>query len=140
MTFDYRQYYRSMPLDKELIVMRHERLWDDWVAINHLLSDNDGNDAYRNWPNVPPFHDIQRNKSSAYRMNSKWNVQTSLEQSWLCRLLHDEIRTYLIIMMRAVNLDDEDLWKAANDVGKICDSDQNHSFPAGANASSTKLS
>jgi len=118
MTFDYRQYYRSMSPAKELLVLRHEHLWDDWVRVNHILSRE--HDTTRVWPDVPPFEDIQRNYSGKYHMKPRWEVQTDQEQSWLCQLLHEEIRVYLMILMRAVNLSEDDLLEAVSDVEKTC--------------------
>jgi len=62
MSFDYRQYYRSMHPDKELIVLRKNRLQEDWVKVNDLLSAE--NDAYAGWPGVPPFQENERNISN----------------------------------------------------------------------------
>lgn len=120
MSFDYRQYYRSMPPDKELIVLRSEHLWEDWVKVNHLLRiEND--DAYKNsWPSVPPFQEIHRNVSHKYSMKERWKTQTSEEQLWLCQLLQEEIQTYLLIVMRAINLDEDDLLEAVSDVERVC--------------------
>ena len=118
MSFDYRQYYRSMPPDKELIVLRNEHLWEDWVKINHLLSEE--NDAYRDWPEVPPFREIQRNFSMGYNMKQRWKLQNQTEQRWLCQLLYEEIWTYLSIVMRAVNLNEDDLLEAVVNVEKTC--------------------
>lgn len=119
MTFDYRQFYRSMPPDKELIVIRNNHLWDDWVNVNHFLSED--NEKYsRDWPSVPPFQDNHRNVSSKYVTRRRWKTQTDEEQSMLCELLHDEIRIYFMILMRAVNLDRHDLEDAIRDVEDAC--------------------
>lgn len=127
MTMDYRQYYRSMPPDKELLVLRNEHLWDDWVKVNHILSSE--NDEYNNWPSVPNFQETKRNVSSQYPVRySKdglvvdrgWELHTQEEMSWLCLLLHDEIRTYLMIVNRAANLNEDDLLEAASDVDRLC--------------------
>mmetsp|Transcript_3400 Transcript_3400/g.7502 ORF Transcript_3400/g.7502 Transcript_3400/m.7502 type:complete len:417 (-) Transcript_3400:34-1284(-) len=118
MSKDYRQYYQSMPPDKELIVLRSNHLWEDWVKVNHLLSFE--YDAYKIWPSIPPFQEIQRNVSSRYQMKKRWKTQNSEEQLWLCQLLHEEIRTYLKIVIRAINLDKDDLLDAAADVDMLC--------------------
>ncbi len=48
-------------------------------------------------------------------------VQTYLSiQKSNSELLQDEIRTYLMILIRSVNLNEEDLSKAMNDVDKSC--------------------
>lgn len=118
LSFDYRQYYRSMPPERELVVLRHDRLWEDWVEVNRLLGE--GNDAYRDWPVVPPFRNIQRNASWEYREKPKWQIQTSHERASMCQLLREEVRTYLTIVMRAINLDDDDLREAAAGVDEAC--------------------
>lgn len=119
MTHDYRQYYRSMPPDKELIVLRSDRLWEDWVEVNRLLGGAD-DPAYRDWSDVPPFQEIHRNVSGQYVMKKRWKTASIEEQIWLCRLLRDEIRTYFMIIMRAINLNQEDLLRAATDVDRLC--------------------
>ena len=128
MTFDYRQYYKSMPSNKELLVMRTEHLHDDWVKVNDMLSldrrqwwnsTDLKNETYaEEWPDVPPFAGIKRarDKQESYR----WKTHSKQEREWLCHLLHDEIRVYFMIIMRAVNLDDDDLKEAVYDVQKSC--------------------
>ena len=129
MTFDYRQYYKSMPPNKELLVMRTEHLHDDWVKVNHLLSPDREqwwtntqqlkNETYtKEWPDVPPFAGTKRarDKQEPYR----WKTHSKQEREWLCHLLYDEIRIYFMIIMRAVNLDDDDLKEAVYDVQKSC--------------------
>lgn len=85
MTFDYRQYYRSMPADKEIFVLRHESLWEDWKILNNILSRD-------NWPNVPRFHRVERNVSHFYAMKDRYKLHSLQEKHWLCELLQDEIR------------------------------------------------
>ena len=128
MTFDYRQYYKSMPPNKELLVMRTEHLHDDWVKVNHLLSTDKEqwwnttilkNETYtKEWSAVPQFAGIKRarDKKEPYR----WKTHSKQEREWLCHLLYDEIRIYFMIIMRAVNLDDDDLKEAVYDVQKSC--------------------
>jgi len=128
MTFDYRQYYKSMPPNKELLVMRTEHLHDDWVKVNDMLSLNRRqwwnstdlkNETYvKEWPLIPPFKGIKRarDKQEPYR----WKTHSKQEREWLCHLLYDEIRIYFMIIMRAVNLDDDDLKEAVYDVQKSC--------------------
>ena len=118
MTFDYRQYYQSMPPEKELFVLRQEHLWKDWEHINFLLGKDNPN--YRDWPAVPPFQRVERNVSHHYSTPERWKLHDTQEQRWLCDLLHDEIRTYLMIIMRAVNLNEDDLRNAVIDVDRLC--------------------
>jgi len=118
MSFNYKRYYQSIPPDKELLAIRTDHLWGDWVNVNNLISD--GNDAYKNWPNIPHFQEVHRNVSSEYAKQERWKVRTSQEQLWLCQLLHEEIRTYLLILMRSINLDDDDLLEAAANVDILC--------------------
>ena len=119
MSFDYRQYYRSMPPDKEIFALRNEHLWEDWVNVNHLLCD-DEYESCREWPEVPPFQEIHRNVSTGYKNMNRWTIQNQQEQMWLCQLLHNEIRTYLMIVTRAVNLNEDDLLEAATAVDEMC--------------------
>lgn len=118
MTFDYRQYYQSMPPEKELFVLRQEHLWKDWQHMNYLLGKD--NPKYQNWPAVPPFQRVERNVSHQYVSQERWKVNGAQEQRWLCFLLRDEIRTYLMIIMRAVNLNEDDLRNAVSDVDRLC--------------------
>ena len=120
MTFDYRQYYQSMPPEKELLVLRQENLWNDWNDLNILLGKV--NPKYHNWPAVPPFQGVERNVSHQYEFQERWKLHDRQDQHWLCHLLRDEIRTYLMIIMRAVNLNEDDLLRAVNDVESTCDS------------------
>jgi hypothetical protein len=120
MTFDYRQYYQSMPLEKELFVLRHEHLWKDWEHVNRLLGKD--NPKYHNWPAVSPFQRVERNVSHQYSVKERWKLHDSQEQRWLCHLLHDEIRTYLMIINRAVNLNENDFNNAVSDVDRACSS------------------
>ena len=128
MTFDYRQYYKSMQPNKELLVMRTEHLYDDWVKVNDMLSLNRRqwwnstdlkNETYiEDWPAIPPFAGIKRarDKQEPYR----YKTHSKQEREWLCHLLYDEIRIYFMIIMRAVNLNDDDLKEAVYDVQKSC--------------------
>ena len=122
MSMDYRQYYQFMDPRKELIIMRSEHLFDDWIEINKLLGAE--NDAYDNWPKVPPFNTntIARNVSTGYPDAYRWRVQSQEEQMWLCELLllHDEIHVYLMIIMRAINLSENDLSDAVKDIKMTC--------------------
>ncbi|KAL7429150.1 hypothetical protein ACHAXM_001562 [Skeletonema potamos] len=118
MSYDYRQYYLSMPPEKELFVLRHEHLWNDWEHVNHLLGMN--NPKYYNWHAVPPFQRVERNVSHQYVAKERWKLHDRQEQRWLCHLLHDEIRTYLMIIMRAVNLNENDLSNAISDIDRAC--------------------
>ena len=118
MTFDYRQYYQSMPQQKELFVLRQEHLWKDWQYINHLLGKD--NPKYQNWPAVPPFQRVERNVSHQYVSQERWKLNDIQERRWLCHLLRDEIRTYLMIIMRSVNLNENDLRNAVGDVDRLC--------------------
>eukprot|EP00580_Thalassiosira_gravida_P008524 CAMPEP_0201650120 /NCGR_PEP_ID=MMETSP0493-20130528/40615_1 /ASSEMBLY_ACC=CAM_ASM_000838 /TAXON_ID=420259 /ORGANISM="Thalassiosira gravida, Strain GMp14c1" /LENGTH=284 /DNA_ID=CAMNT_0048126131 /DNA_START=35 /DNA_END=889 /DNA_ORIENTATION=+ len=123
MTYDYRQYYKSsMPPDKELMALRHDHLWDDWVQFNKLLSSAENNNDRNPYAVVvaPPFREIHRNVSSGYRMKKRWDVETRDERLWLCMLLHEEIRTYLMILRRAINLEESDFLEAASDVDDMC--------------------
>ncbi|KAL3788577.1 hypothetical protein ACHAW5_006239 [Stephanodiscus triporus] len=113
MSFNYRRYYRSMPSDKELIVLRNNHLWEDWAEVNRLLGGGDADTTH-------PFQENERNVSGNYRMKERWTIQTPEEQLWLCRLLHEEIRYYIMIVSRAINLDEDDLWEALNDVDGMC--------------------
>ncbi len=115
MSFGYGRYYRSMPPDKELIVLRNDHLWDDWAEVDALLG---GGDAKAT--TTHPFLTIERNVSGNYRNKERWWVQTHEELMWLCTLLHDEIRHYIMIMSRAINLDMDDLWEAMIDIDGMC--------------------
>jgi hypothetical protein len=113
MSFNYRRYYRSMPPDKELIVLRTNHLWEDWEKVNRLLSGGDAETTH-------PFLENERNVSGNYRTKERWSIKTPEEQLWLCRLLRDEIRYYIMILSRAINLDDDDLLETLVDVDGMC--------------------
>ena len=123
MSWNYRQYYQSMPIDKELIVMRDKDLYNDWVKINDLLSGDDISNLLNEAP-PPPFKENVRNVSSNYHKKEKWTAQTPEEQQWLCWLLSDEISKYIMILSRAINLNDDDLLEALVDVNEKCASMQ----------------
>ena len=119
MSWNYRRYYQSMPNNKELIVMRDTHLYSDWVKVNELLSGDDANYSLNEAP-PPPFKENVRNVSSNYHTKEKWTTQTPEEQQWLCWLLYDEIRMYIMILSRAINLSDDDLREALEDVNEKC--------------------
>jgi hypothetical protein len=112
-----------MPIDKELIVMRDKHLYNDWVKINDLLSGDDVSNLLNEAP-PPPFKENVRNVSSNYHTKEKWTTQTPEEQQWICWLLYDEIRKYIMILSRAINLNDDDLLEALVDVNEKCASMQ----------------
>ena len=114
MTLDYRQYYQSMPPEKELLVLRKEHLWRDWKHLNEILGRSEH--RYDNWPAVPRFQRVERNVSHYYRKD-RWIPH---DKAALCQLLHNEIRTYLMIIERAVNLNEDDLIDAIADVDRTC--------------------
>lgn len=121
MSWNYRRYYQSMPTEKELIVMRDKHLYSDWVKINDLLS---GDGISNSLNEAPPFKENFRNVSSNYHTKEKWTTQTPEEQQWLCSLLHDEIRMYIMILRRAINLNDDDLRGALEEINEKCASTQ----------------
>ena len=118
MTFDYRQFYKSMPPTKELIVLRNSHLVKDWVSINNLLGAEDV--KYRDWPEVPPFQEIHRNVSRSYTTKDRWRLRSRQEQLSLCHLLQEEIQTYLMILVRAINLNAADFDEAASEINEVC--------------------
>jgi len=120
MSWNYRRYYQSMPIDKELIVMRDKHLYSDWVKVNELLSGDDAAGYSSNEAPPPPFKENVRNVSSNYHTKEKWTTHTPEEQQWLCSLLYDEIRKYIMILSRAINLNDDDLLEALEDVNEKC--------------------
>jgi hypothetical protein len=123
MSFNYRRYYRSMPPGKELIVLRTDHLREDWEGVHRLLLGGGGGDDDAGTDTTTahhPFLENERNVSGNYRTKERWRIDAPEEQLWLCRLLHDEIRHYIMIISRAVNLDEDDLLEALVDVDGMC--------------------
>ena len=58
--------------------------------VNNLLSKDDT--KYNAWPDVPPFHRVERNVSHFYAMKDRYKLHSLQEKHWLCELLQDEIR------------------------------------------------
>jgi hypothetical protein len=105
--------------------MRYERpLYNDWVKIHDLLSGDGDISNLLNKAPPPPFKENVRNVSSNYHTKDKWTTQTPEERQWLCSLLYDEIRKYIMILSRAINLNDDDLLEALMDVNEKCASMQ----------------
>ena len=120
MSYNYGRYYRSLPPDKELIVLRNSRLYEDWVKVNQLLIGVSDGNTMNEIPTPPPFQENVRNVSSQYRTKDRWRPQSPMEQQWLCSLLYNEIRTYILILSRAINLNEDDLREALEDVNEMC--------------------
>jgi hypothetical protein len=107
MSFNYRRYYGSMPPNKELIVLHTNHLWEDWEKVNWLMSGSERERPIPSWRT--------RGMCPGTIKQRKGGI---LGATWLCQLLRDEIRYYIMIMSRAINLDEDDFVEIDRDLSR----------------------
>lgn len=106
---------KDLPAESEVFVLRTSKLWDDWLHINHMLGSKRS-------------VDIPDTNSDEYVVNArgKMPVQSNMSRRGrkiICEKLSKEIRIYVGLLNRAVNLSDGDvrsalleLWGSCQDV------------------------
>jgi hypothetical protein len=105
-------YLKDLPYEREVFVIRTEKLWQDWVTVNNLLGS----------PNDVP---IPESINEGEVVNSQGNlpVKSNLNRNGrdiLCTLLLNEYIHYINLLNRAVNLSDDDVKSKLEDIHRKC--------------------
>ena len=111
---NYEAFLKDLPSDSEVFVIRTKNLWSDWQHINKMLG-------------AKRYIEIPDKGSDAEKVNARGRLPVrnnlSLDgQVIVCQFLKNEIRIYIDLLNRAVNLSDDDIREALLDVQKNCPS------------------
>mmetsp|Transcript_3312 Transcript_3312/g.6333 ORF Transcript_3312/g.6333 Transcript_3312/m.6333 type:complete len:517 (+) Transcript_3312:198-1748(+) len=108
----YQAFLNPLPQDREVFVIRTNYLWNDWIHVNNLLG------STYDVP-VPSKKDAERVINARGRLPVRNNVSEKGKRI-LCRCLKEEIRMYINLLNRAVNLSDEDVRVTLEDLQRNC--------------------
>lgn len=108
----YQAFLSPLPQDREVFVIRTNYLWNDWVQVNNLLG------STYDVP-VPSREDAERVINARGRLPVRNNVSEEGKMI-LCKYLKEEIRIYIDLLNRAVNLSDEDVRVTLEDLQRNC--------------------
>jgi hypothetical protein len=105
---------RDLPTEIEVFVLRTTKIWEDWVAVNNMLG-------------APRDVIVPERGSDADVLNArgKLPVRNNLSprgQEILCHFLKNDIRIYIDLLNRAVNLSDDDVRDALVVIQRNCPS------------------
>jgi len=111
--FNYEAFLKDLPSQTEVFVIRTKNLWPDWIQVNRLLGSTQDVTI--------PDDDSGGKKVNA---RGKKPVRSNLSdrgQEYVCEhFLKNDIRRYIDIMNRAVNLSDEDVMLALEELKENC--------------------
>lgn len=102
----------DLPPTTEVFVIRTKRLWEDWIDVNNLLGSTK--------PVTIPDKDSEGGKVNARGTLPIRNNLSKDGQEIVCHFLKEDIRVYVDLMNRAVNLSDDDVREALAGVQKNC--------------------
>ena len=105
---------KDLPRESEVFVIRTNHLWQDWTNVNYMLG------AKQN-AEVPD----EGSEAEAVNARGKLPVGNNLTpsgQKIICDYLRSDIRTYVDLLNRAVNLSDGEVREALEGVQKSCPS------------------
>ena len=106
---------KDLPSTSEVFVIRTKSLWRDWRDINKLLGKG------MREVDIPD----EGSQSEVVNARGKLPVKAKISakgKAVICMLLKDEIRVYIDLLNRAVNLSDDDVKVAFEEVQKNCPS------------------
>ena len=103
---------KDLPPETEVFVLRTTKIWEDWVAVNNILG-------------APRDVVIPEKGSDADILNArgKLPVRNNLSargQDIVCHFLKNDIRVYIDLLNRAVNLSDDDVRAALEVIQRNC--------------------
>ncbi|KAL7552664.1 hypothetical protein ACHAWF_015894 [Thalassiosira exigua] len=110
--FNYGAFLKDLPPQSEVFVIRTRKLWDDLRNVNRMLgSEND--------MNVPDKF------SAGDRVNARGKMPVRNNWSFpsrmiICKSLMNEIRIYINLLNRAVNLSDDDVQSEIESIQRNC--------------------
>ena len=112
--FNYEAFLKDLPSDSEVFVIRTKKLWSDWIDINNLLGSK---------KNV----DVPDKESEGGVVNARGSLPiknnlSATGQAIICQFLKNDIKIYIDLMNRAINLSDDDVKEALESVHKSCPS------------------
>ena len=105
---------KDLPPETEVFVLRTTHIWQDWVDVNNNL----GATSDVNVPEKGSYAD-------AINARGMLPVRSNLSphgQGIICKFLKNDIRVYIDLLNRAVNLSDDDVHDALEAVHRNCPS------------------
>jgi hypothetical protein len=105
---------KDLPTETEVFVLRTSKIWEDWVDVNNILG------ATKNV--VVPEKDSDADVVNA---RGKLPVRNNLSprgQRIICHFLKNDIRVYIGLLNRAVNLSNDDVRDALEVIHRHCPS------------------
>ena len=109
---NYQKMVAPIPAGAQVYVFRNEHIWEDWKAVNEMLS-----------PNRTVV--VPTGKNSMVRDLTKVKQPVSRDLSdrgrgYLCRAIQQEYEVFFSILKRAVNLNETDIQEARDKANKNC--------------------
>ncbi|KAL7535916.1 hypothetical protein ACHAXR_006805 [Thalassiosira sp. AJA248-18] len=113
--FNYEAFLKYLPPKTEVFVIRTKSLWRDWIDLNRLLGGT----------SVDLVVPDEGSKAEAVNARGRLPVRNNLSdrgRTTMCKHLANEIRIYIDLLNRAVNLSDDDIRSALELCSKNCPS------------------
>lgn len=109
---NYEAFLKDLSSNKEVFVIRTKHLWEDWTKINKMLGEK-------------RYIEIPDRGTEAERINARGRlpVKSNLSkegQKIICQFLKTDIKVYTDLLNRAVNLSDDDVREALEEVQNSC--------------------
>lgn len=104
-------------------LIRQERLWEDWVNINRILETTYALSSHGSPYDVPPESRGDRRNSTTLELNKLLPVGknlSSLATQSLCRALETEYMAFFWFLIRATNIDNEQVNFSLNRAKVLC--------------------
>mmetsp|Transcript_34512 Transcript_34512/g.63442 ORF Transcript_34512/g.63442 Transcript_34512/m.63442 type:complete len:128 (-) Transcript_34512:53-436(-) len=105
---------KDLPTENEVLVIRTKNLWQDWIDVNKILGARRDVDV--------PDEGSEGERVNAGSMLPVKNTLNARGRQVLCQVLTNEIRIYIDLLNRAVNLSDDDVSAALQGMQANCPS------------------
>jgi len=110
--FNYEAFLKDLPPETEVLVVRTKYLWQDWIDVNNRLGS-------KRRVNIPDEHSGGDVVNARGRLPARNNLSPG-GRKIICQFLTNEIRIYIDLLNRAVNLSDDDVRAALKGVQVNC--------------------
>jgi hypothetical protein len=110
--WNYQSFLNDLSPEKEVFAIRTTHLWNDWVTVNNILGSTEDVSV--------PEKGTEEDTVNARRSLPVRNNLTPEGREILCQLLREEIRVYVSMLNRAVNLSNDDVQSSLDGVKNNC--------------------
>ena len=119
---NYKHYIGSIPVSAEVFVIRKEHLYNDWIKLNSIFQ-NQHEQNLLNEINYTDIHSVHYDTEIKIRNEANAPLPNDLvpyEIQMLCPYLQEELKLYISLLNRAVNLSDKDVLASLQDLNETC--------------------